>query len=185
MAFKGQSDDMDAAVENIAAALGGQDVTDTDTPAEGQKAPRLLDDDTTRGITDIQTALAALKAAGVVAEKASTYDVLDNKDELVGKDMVLLQWRFNDGDMGPFVSIEAVTADNRKVVINDRSTGIYAQLKSRTEKLIAAGVTPAAAHAGIHANTGLRRSDFMYTDAEGKERPAKTYYVAGLPIPKK
>ena len=149
-------------------------------PAENA-SPRLLSPETIRDIKSYQAAIDALVVAGVMPEEASDFKVVDDKGTLCGIPMVFLQWRFNEGDMGTFVSIEAVTEDGRKVVINDGSTGILPQMQKFTEKKLEhPGMTDAASRAGLVANNGLRRSDFTYTDEKGKKTPATTFYVSGL-----
>ena len=100
----------------------------------------------------------------------------DEKATLVGVPMILLDWRFNSGDMGTFVSImAAVKAGDtmRKVIINDGSTGICAQLETLEFRGI---VGP------LLVKNGLVRSDYDYedTDKNGKKvmRPATTYYLS-------
>ncbi len=100
----------------------------------------------------------------------------DEKATLVGVPMILLDWRFNTGDMGTFVSIMAAVKSGdtmRKVIINDGSTGICAQLETLYNRGI---VGP------LLVKNGLVRSDYDYedTDKNGKKvmRPATTYYLS-------
>jgi hypothetical protein len=83
-----------------------------------------------------------------------------DKASLVGVPMFFIQWRFNSGDLGEFVSIEAITkADGRKVVINDGSTGIRDQLMELTTTRILKGMSRTSSLTlALEANSGLRVS---------------------------
>lgn len=93
-------------------------------------------------------------------------EVIEDKGQLCGVEMVLLQWTFNTGDFGDFVSVTAVTKDNRKVVFNDGSTGILAQM----HKISESGKT-----GNIYLRKGLRKSVYDNPNGEGK---STTYYLA-------
>src|SRR5258705_6186656 len=69
------------------------------------------------------------------AELGDGFEIIpkDDKIQFVKVPMILLSWGFGQGDHGEFVSIRAVTKDGRRVVINDGSTGIYAQLREYTD----------------------------------------------------
>lgn len=103
-------------------------------------------------------------------------EIVKDKDALVGVPFLLLQWRFNEGQFGTFVSAEIVTQDDTVLVLNDGSTGIAQQLKELTEYRERNNhPTP---YAGRMVKGGLSRSDYTYTDDKGKEVPATTYYLA-------
>lgn len=97
----------------------------------------------------------------------------DDKMSLIGKGLALIEWRFNKGDMGEFVSVRAVDISQtpfRKVILNDGSTGIYRQLRDFTDKT---GI-----QSGLMVKNGLRVSEYTYEDPNtGVERPAKTFYL--------
>lgn len=111
------------------------------------------------------------------------YDLVD-KSDLVGVEFIVLRWRFTvpkegqprysteNNPEGEFVSVECITHENRKVVFNDGSTGVYAQLKA---------VSETGRNQGGKCVKGLRVSEYEYesTDARGKVimKPAKTYYL--------
>ena len=105
------------------------------------------------------------------------FAILDTKDKmtLIGKPMALLEWRFNEGSMGRFVSIRAVVkagknnTDIRKVIINDGSTGIMRQLDQFTAQT--------GKQSGLIVVRGLRVSQYKYEDANGVQRDAETYYL--------
>lgn len=102
--------------------------------------------------------------------ESGEWDVVEDKSHLVGVPFVGLRWRFNKGDAGEFVSMEVVTEDGRRLIVNDGSTGIYQQLLRLT--------TETGRTAGIACKKGLRRSDYTYTDEKGTERPATTFYLS-------
>jgi hypothetical protein len=100
----------------------------------------------------------------------------DEKMTLIGRPMMLLEWRFNDGQQGEFVSCRAVVKtgdlpqDIKKIIINDGSTGIRDQLKKFT------GMT--GKRSGLLIRRGLRVSEYTYEDDKtGEKRPAKTFYI--------
>ena len=98
------------------------------------------------------------------------------KDQLVNRPFAIVSWQFAEGDQGEFVTLRCVTKDNRKVIINDGSTGIHEQVR----KLHDAGVMPV-----VFVGKGLRRSDYVrkseagipILDDKGKEQRATTYYL--------
>lgn len=100
----------------------------------------------------------------------SGFTLLKEKDQLVSKPFIIVEWRFSLGDHGEFVSALVMTNSGDKFVINDGSTGIYAQLRSITDET---GKT----HAHVVRN-GLVRSDYEYVDNNGEKHPATTYYLA-------
>lgn len=127
---------------------------------------------------------------GLLAEKeltvAQAHEILGNGFELLSKDekaklvdvpFMILDWRFNIGDMGTFVSL-TIAAQNpdktmRKVIINDGSTGICAQIETLANR----GITPP-----VFVAKGLVRSDYDYEvedkNGETVKRPATTYYLS-------
>lgn len=98
------------------------------------------------------------------------------KNQLVDRPFAIVSWAFSVGDQGEFVTLHCITKDDRKVIINDGSTGIHDQVKA----LHAAGVTPV-----VFVPKGLRRSDYVRKDEfnapilddQGREQHATTYYL--------
>jgi hypothetical protein len=88
---------------------------------------------------------------------------------LVGKPFMLVHWEFHEGDFGEFVSMWIMDLDGKRYIVNDGSTGIYQQLRETTDKK---GVDSM-----VVCRHGLKESSYMYTGPDGKERPAKTYYI--------
>lgn len=139
---------------------------------------RIYDDEDLRNISSFADAMAAAEAAGPIEDFGSYgtgFQVAD-KNTLIGTPMVFLEWRYNSGDFGVFVSIAAVTEDGRKIIINDGSSGICKQLQLVTDERVAKKhPTPCA---GLIVRNGLTRSDYTYTDDKGHEIPAETFYLA-------
>lgn len=130
-------------------------------------------------ITSIEDAFAALAGAGIGVSGIENFGsgfVLTEKDQLQGAEMLLLQWRFSDGDFGPFVSVVALTRDGRRVIFNDGSTGVYQQLRTVTRTRMGNG--EANMQAGLTATKGLKKSTYNYQDDQGVMRPASTYYLS-------
>lgn len=130
-----------------------------------------LSDAEIRNIDTMDAAIAALGGDVVaVFSESGEWDVVADKGTLVKVPFVGLRWRFTEGDMGSFVSLEIVTEDGRRLVVNDGSTGIYRQLRTLTDET--------GRMQGITCRKGLRRSDYTYADEKGLERPATTFYLA-------
>jgi hypothetical protein len=137
---------------------------------------RVFSDETLRSVTSFDEAftLAQETFGGVIDasdEIGSGFDLLDTdaKDSLTGVPFVILEMAFHHSDQyaQEFVSVVAVTEHNRRVIFNDGSTGIYAQLHAVYERTGRTG--------GILVKGGLRRSDYPANE----ERPAgTTYYLA-------
>lgn len=86
----------------------------------------------------------------------------DDKLRLMGVPLLLLDWRFNEGDYGDdYVSIHAIQQDESgkavKLVINDGGTGICRDLREYTQKTGRKG--------GLFVRRGLRVSEYP-TDVE-------------------
>jgi hypothetical protein len=104
------------------------------------------------------------------AEYGTGFEVLDKdaKGQLVGVPFIILDWVINEGDFGEFVSLRLVTQDNRKLIVNDGSTGIAKQVREMAE---------AGEQRAVYVKKGLRRSDYEYTDKNGAKKPATTFYL--------
>jgi hypothetical protein len=123
-------------------------------------------------------ALAAQVSGGEVlaadTELGDGFAVLESKDKrtLIGVPLMFMEWQFNQGDMGEFVSARVAAKQGNgvgKYIINDGSTGIYRQLQEFSKRT--------GRSTGLYARHGLRVSDYKYTDNEGKEKPASTFYI--------
>lgn len=130
-----------------------------------------------RGVDGYEAALALfqskhgegeVRVAGEVL--GDGFRLLDNKDQLIEKPFFAMEWRFTSGDFGEFVTVKLVTEDNKKLIMNDGSTGIRDQLSAFSAEFNRYG--------GLLCPNGLRRSDYEFEDPEtGKQTPAQTYYL--------
>lgn len=123
-------------------------------------------------IESFQDALALVgdKLGGVVIDSADLGDgfaVVEEKDTLLGVPFIVLAVNIGNGDHGEFVSCRIVTEDGRKLVVNDGSTGIYAQIKMLWEK------RPETKGKPIICRNGLRKSEYDHPE----HGHAKTYYL--------
>lgn len=108
-----------------------------------------------------------------VSDFGNGFSILDTKDKsrLIGREFYILDWRFNKGDKGEFVSMNILTRDNQKLVINDGSTGICQQMRDIET---ANGGTTAL----VKVPRGLRVSEYTYENPDtGKDETARTYYL--------
>lgn len=142
------------------------------------REPRNFNDEqlaTLRNWDDVQAvALEQGIAAVDFSDFGTGFTVLttDEKRTLVDVELAVLDWRFNvvAETGGEFVSLVILTRDGRKVIVNDGSTGIFAQMRTITEKL-------GDARPILTIPKGLRASDYFYVDEKGVKRPATTYYL--------
>lgn len=132
-------------------------------------------DDELASIVSFDQALeaAASKAEVYTADESlgNGFKLIDSKKGkagLVGVPFIILRWRFHQGDFGDFVSCEVVTNRNERFILNDGSTGIYAQLRAFTDS-----------HNGLQGNLvvrqGLTQSDYI---SEVTGEPATTFYLS-------
>jgi hypothetical protein len=138
-------------------------------------------------LADLQTFDDVLRAAQereTILDSANDYGtgfrVLDNKDKakLIDEPMIIVEWRFNSGNFGEFVSCLVMTKAGEKVVLNDGSTGIRDQLSVIVSQRLARGShTQANAQAFLVVPDGLRVSRYEYTAADGSTAPAETFYL--------
>jgi hypothetical protein len=176
-AVLGTPDDAKNDAAGIVARLGGGTEVSTvqDVPDYDQAALVALE--------SWEDVSALLETHGVEVEFADKvlgdgFSVLstDEKMTLIGRPMMLMEWRFNNGAQGEFVSIRAIvktgdmSTDIKKVILNDGSTGIRDQLKKFTAMT--------GKRAGLVVRRGLRVSEYTYEDEKtGEKRPAKTFYI--------
>ncbi len=86
-----------------------------------------------RAITSFEDAFALAKdvyddVVDVTAVLGNGFTLTTDKSVLVGKKMVIVHFGLNEGDFGEFASVAVVTAENKKYIFNDGSTGIKEQL---------------------------------------------------------
>lgn len=95
--------------------------------------------------------------------------ILEDKSKLVNRPIMLVHWNFYDGDYGEFVSAWVMTPEGERFIVNDGSTGMYAQLRTLTDTKNIRSM--------LLVKRGLRASDYTYTDPRGQSHPARTYYL--------
>lgn len=139
------------------------------------------DEETLRGITDFDAAIALMQQTegGVtVADQVlgDGFALLDSgrKGILEGVPLLFMEWTFNEGNFGTFVSARVVARNPdggvSRYIINDGSTGIAEQLANYTKRT--------GLQSGLLVKNGLRVSQYEYEDPEtGKLTPAETYYI--------
>lgn len=110
-----------------------------------------------RSVTSYEEAVALAEAVhgsviDIAQELGTGFALLEDKGKLEDVEFVLLQWRFNAGDFGGFVSAGLVTINGDKYIINDGSTGIMSQLMELTQETKRFG--------GVKVPNGLRKSQY-------------------------
>ena len=169
----------------------GMEMTST-TIAQYENTIPAFDDAALTSIVTFEDASALLVDSGIAVERMSDYGtgfkLVDSKT-LQGTDFLIVQWRFNAGAFGEagFVSVEAITKHNEKVIFNDGSTGIRDQLRVVTAQRIES--KHSHPQAGLIVMGGLTASEYFFNSdtgeisripMEGKNwKPATTYYLAG------
>ena len=136
-------------------------------PADAIKAVNQMD------ATEYMAWLASENLEVVEFDGGSDWTLVGDKSTLIDVPFVIAMIRFNHpdtGQKGKFASVCCYTEDGKKIVFNDGGTGVYRQLLDFADKH---GRTT-----GIMCSKGLRRSDYKFTDDEGVERDATTYYIA-------
>lgn len=149
---------------------GQVDSTELDRVAQQTQLNRMSDAEL-RAITTFEEANAyAVEAYGgvddVSTELGNGFTLLGKSDKakLVGKPFLILFFTLNAGDFGAYFStIHAMTTDNRKVIINDGSTGIHKQLADYADRTNRNG--------GLMVPNGLRRSEYPTCSNEKCEKP--------------
>jgi hypothetical protein len=159
-------------------------VTVDESTGEIVTTKRQFSDDELRNIDSLDAIKALLgERVANAADLGSGFAVLrdEQKRRLVGVPLLFLMWAFSKSDLndaGEKVSAHVVQLDNTskvvgKFIINAGSFGIYEQLKEFTERT--------GESKGLFAPNGLRVSDYKFTDDEGREKPASTYYIDTTP----
>jgi len=146
-------------------------------------------DETLAAIQSFEDAMRLARDNGIPSESMADYGTgfkVVDKESLVGTDFLILEWRFNEGDYeGDFVSVTAVTKHNEKVIFNDGSTGVCAQLNMVTAQRKEKKHPTPQAFLGVPG--GLTVSQYWRNTETGEIsrkpqgkgwEPAKTYYLA-------
>lgn len=156
----------------------------SDATAEVAKRARLTNDELRALNPDNVMEFFAGKGTKVTdlsAELGSGFDVLptDKKGKLVDEQFVIIEWHFSKGDKGEFVSLAVMTAEGKKLIVNDGSSGIRDQIHDLENRGVEAPVL---------VKRGLRVSEYWYDEETGEKfknesdgdnlKKAETYYLA-------
>ena len=114
-------------------------------------------------------------ASADIADFGTGFSLLSDKTRLVGVPFAILDWRFNPGDFGDFVSMTVLTKSGEKWIVNDGSTGICEQMRGVDKRL---GGKPTV----LRVEKGLHKSEYstMIWDSkkgEDVETSATTFYL--------
>lgn len=117
---------------------------------------------------------AAIRQAATSAVEAlgESIQLVQDKDSLVGVELLVVDYRQRDGGYGDFVSVYARTRDGRNIVFNDGSTGVCQQLLEAEPRL------------PMYVKKGLRKSEY-WRAAEAGQLPDGTPVSEGKVFSKK
>lgn len=176
--------------ELISSVLGGE-VIDADTAKEMRR--RLFEDETLQELNTYESVVDLFDSSEVTLDEIDAYgsgfEILQDKDLLVGKAFVIVEWIFNTSQQfgSEFVSAFIMTKEKdeetglpHKYIINDGSAfGIYRQLLNVTGSRMRKG--RGMVRAGLLCPRGLRRRTFTTTqniNGVDKEIEAVAYNLA-------
>ncbi len=165
MAFKGKADKpAETAVETVADTGSEMTVQQRHEVSVNER----FKDSQLRDVTSFEDAMRLAREAygevhDITDELGNGFRLIqkDDKGKLTGIPFIILHTAFNDGDFGEFASIALVTADNRKLILNDGSSGIADQLRGL--------VTATGRYGGWMVPGGLRES--QYDTCKDCDRP--------------
>lgn len=107
--------------------------------------------------------------------------LLEDKDSLVKVPFLITEFQFNPGEFGgDYIALRVIRFDNNeRYVIIDGSTGIKEQVARYIAHATGGQYKVGQTYVQpILCKSGLRRSDYDYTDEKGKVTPASTFYIA-------
>jgi hypothetical protein len=165
-------DDIDLGVKQYidAAAAMGLTLSEEEVAEKRQELELLYHGEVAvRPEGDYATFEDAVKAAGDDIVIPEDFEKVDNKDELISVPFFITNFWFQNGEMGDFVVIRGITRGNRKIVVTDGGTGIFAQLKKLA---LSTGKT-----ANVMVRGGLRKSEYRKEVEPDKFTSASTYYL--------
>ena len=140
------------------------------------RAPRAFSTEELRSISSFDDALNLAQAKlgkGNVIPQASEelgdgFTLLESEEKnlLIKRDMIILDWVFADGDYGDeFVTMRLVTRDGGRYIVNDGSTGICAQLRDYSNRT--------GRYSMLRVERGFRKSEYANEHSEH----AVTFYL--------
>ena len=112
-----------------------------------------------RSISSLEDAVRLLTDNGLTIADATTaigdgFEMLEDKDLLIKVPFIALTWSFTQGDFGAdYLIMRIVTADGKKFVVTDGSTGLCRQVQEFERET---GRT-----AGLKVERGLRKSEYF------------------------
>lgn len=119
-------------------------------------------------LTDARAALGVVVNISELLGDGSEF--IKDKNLLVGSPFLILDWRFNEDAAGrEYVNVLVMGASGQKARFNDGGTGIYEQIKAIQDE---------CGKVGVEVKGGLRKSDYTFTDSNGKSSAATTFYLA-------
>lgn len=134
---------------------------------------RRYTDDDLRGLSFNDLAGDAVDISTVLGNGFTLLRGDHDKARLIGVPFILVDWHFNAGDAGEYVTAYVITKNEDKFILNDGSTGVCAQLRAYTDRTGQSG--------GLGVRNGLRRSDYTIKVAdrngELRDTPATTFYL--------
>lgn len=113
-----------------------------------------------------------LMDAGVVEISEIDDTVQEDKENLVGKPLIIFDWQFKESALGEYVIVRAKTQTGT-VVFADGSTGVRDQLAKYQTRLAKSGDK----FSGLYVPRGLRSSTYMTKTDKGEDVQATTYYI--------
>lgn len=124
-------------------------------------------------------AMALVQSAGLEVHSTEEFTdgfVMTDKNTLVGIPFLILDYTLSeskdykdaDGNPAPYAVIRLVTEKNDKCIVVDGSAGICKQIQLYASKDARAVYVPG----------GLIRSDYKFTDGNGNEGSATTFYLS-------
>jgi hypothetical protein len=119
-----------------------------------------------------------------IREVVPGYSLEQDKENLIGKPFIIVDWTFRDSDkvftVDPttkqrvakqYVSLNLIVKDtNERLVINDGGTGIFEQMLGIAEKV-------GGQNKAVYVPKGLRKSEYEF-EKDGQAGEAVTYYLA-------
>jgi len=167
----------------------------TDQARLPARRPTHFGDDTLRELTDWESLGQFVRTNGIAVNNLSDYGpgfiVLDDKRKLIDVPLMVLDYRFNMGDNGEFVSLMVLTKNPvavdgqsvSKMIVNDGSTGILNQIRSIETERAAAGeeaIQPLYCPNGLRSSTYDRKDkdgEPIINDRTGQVERATTFYL--------
>lgn len=115
-----------------------------------------------RSLSSFDDAMRLFQDAGIpVADAAEAigdgFEMLEDKDILVKQPFIMIQWAFTPGDFGEeYLIARVMTADGKKFVVTDGSTGLCRQVREFEQEY--------GAQRGLVCKRGLRKSEYFLAE---------------------